>query len=122
MMKIQSRQGFHFHNLYYEILMQLGYAGIVAGSAFIAYAVIQIFSWLRRNPGVVSAYCAALAVMILSSQGQEIGLFSQFELYSYAFIVAVAYAASWSRQAADLQRGRVWRIRTPTLGRPARAA
>ncbi|WP_431272862.1 O-antigen ligase family protein [Dankookia sp. P2] len=103
-MHVASRSGFHFHNLYYDMLIQLGYPGIVLGLIMIAYALITVLGWVRRDPNEISGFFLGCLMMIVVTQWQEIGLFSLFDLTCFYFVICMGYAAKARRQDVRSQR------------------
>jgi len=105
-MRITARYGFHFHSLYYEVLIQLGYVGVAAGLLLVLRGVVAVVGWTRRSPDTYSGFFIACVLMVLAGQWQSNGLFSQFDPNCYLFLASAAYAANWCRQEAALRRMR----------------
>ncbi|WP_165943657.1 O-antigen ligase family protein [Roseicella aquatilis] len=107
---IAARQGFHFHSLYYETLINLGLVGVALGLLVICQATLAALRWARRSPDASNGLCLGVILLSLVMQVQTIGLFSQFDPSSYIFFTCAAYAIGWCRQETAVRQ----RLRLPS--------
>lgn len=92
MMKIESRAGFHFHNLYHELRIQLGIGGVVLGGITILHAMWLGMAWARRGRSFAAMFFLASLTTTVLSQWQSYDLFQQFGPLYFLFALAVGYA------------------------------
>lgn len=89
---INSRTGFHFHDLWLEIGVELGLIGIFIAAATVIAVVFNVWRWALRDPGPESCFFVGLVTLILLRTIGEVELFLQFNLTSLVFISAYCYA------------------------------
>ncbi len=89
---IPSHGGFHFHDLWLEIGVQLGLIGIFIAAATVIVVVFNVWRWALRDPGPESCFFVGFVTLILLRTVGEVELFSQFNLTSLIFISAYCYA------------------------------
>jgi exopolysaccharide production protein ExoQ len=94
---INSHYGFHFHNLWLEIGVELGVPGIVIAAATTLVVFFSVWRWALQNPGPESCFFAGLVTFILSLTVSEVELYSQFSMTSMLFLAAYCYADSAKR-------------------------
>lgn len=86
---IASRTGFHFHNFYYETLVELGYVGLIISVTVLGIISIAVLSWGIRSPGPESAFFCALMLFLWMRSYVELDLMGGFGLN--ALIVPAAW-------------------------------
>jgi len=109
----QARTGFHFHNLWYETAVQLGYVGVAVAFVTVSAATIEVGRWVLRSPKPESSFFFAFVVFTDVRTYLEVDLFGQFFFSWVLFLVAWSYA----RQARLKARGELRRS-GPTFPRP----
>ena len=72
--------GFHFHNLYYETTVELGWVGSLVLGATILATVINALAWQLRHPDAESAFFVALLAFLLLRMPVEVDLLFPFAL------------------------------------------
>jgi exopolysaccharide production protein ExoQ len=89
---IGSQTGFHFHDLWLEIGVELGLIGIFIAAATVIVVVFNVWRWALRDPGPESCFFVGFVTLILLRTVGEVELFLQFNLTSLVFISAYCYA------------------------------
>ena len=98
---VPSGSGFHFHNFYYETMVELGYTGLAVGVTMISLITVAVVAWGLRCPGPESAFfCAALLFFWMRSF-VELDLLGGFGLHAMILPTAWAYANRSSQQLAN---------------------
>jgi exopolysaccharide production protein ExoQ len=96
---VQSRAGFHFHNLYYETTVELGFLGLAALLLTLVPTYACTWAWGLRSPDATSGFFLAyLTFTILRSFG-EVELTFPFEFGPVLFGAAWVYSTSAARGA-----------------------
>lgn len=96
-MRIPTKFGFHFHSLYYEMLIELGYAGVAVASVLLIYVIVGSIKWAVRDPGPVSGFYFAFIVYILVTQAQAWDLYTVFQPWHFLFVTTFIYVRSPNR-------------------------
>jgi len=89
---IPSQSGFHFHDLWLEIGVELGLIGLFIAAATVISVVFNVWRWALRAPGPESCFFVGFVTLILLRTVGEVELFWQFNLTSLTFISAYCYA------------------------------
>jgi exopolysaccharide production protein ExoQ len=89
---ITGRTGFNFHNLWYEVAVELGYPGVFVAALTVTLVSIEVIRWVIRSPSAESCFFLAYVLFIDMRTVLEVDLFSQFSLTWVLFITAWAYA------------------------------
>ncbi|WKA30568.1 O-antigen ligase family protein [Bradyrhizobium roseum] len=89
---IHGHAGFHFHDLWLEVGVQLGLIGIFIAAMTVIIVVFNVWRWALRDPGPESCYFVGFVTLILLRTIGEVELFNQFNLTSLIFISAYYYA------------------------------
>ena len=92
-----AHYGYHFHDLWLEIGVELGVPGIVIAAATTLVVFFSVWRWALQNPGPESCFFAGLVTFILSLTVSEVELYSQFSMTSMLFLAAYCYADSAKR-------------------------
>jgi exopolysaccharide production protein ExoQ len=92
MFYIQGHAGFHFHDLWLEMGVELGLIGIFIAAATVIIVVFNVWRWALRDPGPESCYFVGFVTLMLLRTVGEVELFTQFNLTSLIFISAYYYA------------------------------
>lgn len=113
-MYVGNRMGFNFHNSFWELLVYLGYAGLVVFMviAAVSIAILFVRTMIRVQPAS-ALFCAFIVyeAMRFSFEAIPLGLFSHNVLLLYAAFAA-AFAAVGKPESADYSP-RHW-LRGPT--------
>lgn len=112
LLHIEGRYGFHFHSLYYELLVELGYAGVLVGGFAILVAAADSIRWLWLRLDGESAFAFSFLAFMLLVQLQGVDLFWLFDPWYFLFVV-------FARYAAQAVRARPGPARPVTPGVPA---
>jgi|HubBroStandDraft_5_1064220.scaffolds.fasta_scaffold13751_2 exopolysaccharide production protein ExoQ len=94
---IDNHYGFHFHDLWLEIGVELGVTGIVIAAATTLVVFFSVWRWALQNPEPESCFFAGFVTFILARTLGEVELFSQFSMTSMLFLAAYYYAVSAKR-------------------------
>jgi exopolysaccharide production protein ExoQ len=92
-----SAGGFHFHNLWYEMGVDLGYPGIVIALLTVLIVSARAVRWVVRAPSAESFFFLAFVMTIGLRSFLEVDIFSHFSLFSLIFIAAGYYARNADR-------------------------
>lgn len=92
MFYIHGHGGFHFHDLWLEIGVELGLIGVFIAAATVIVVVFNVWRWALRDPGPESCFFVGFVTLILLRTIGEVELFAQFNLTSLVFISAYYYA------------------------------
>ncbi|MBR1092284.1 O-antigen ligase family protein [Bradyrhizobium manausense] len=89
--RLTARSGFHFHNLFFEMLVELGWIG--ACSALIVMPpmiwVVAKWTWLRSSNA--AGYYLGLIISLCVVQFQDVNLFQVFSPWYALYLVAFYY-------------------------------
>ena len=94
MFYIYSHAGFHFHDLWLEIGVELGLIGIFIAAVTAIIVAFSVWRWALRDPGPESCFFVGFVTLIMLRTVGEVELFTQFNLTSLVFISAYCYAES----------------------------
>lgn len=94
MFYIYSHAGFHFHDLWLEMGVELGLIGIFIAAVTTIIVVFSVWRWALRDPGPESCFFVGFVTLIMLRTVGEVELFTQFNLTSLIFISAYCYADS----------------------------
>jgi exopolysaccharide production protein ExoQ len=114
----QSGAGFSFHNLYYEVAVELGAPGVIAGAIVILMTFFCSVQWLRLETSCDSIFFFSIVVFTLIIQIQGYDLFATFDPLYWAFSVAFLYSRNWNkwRVMEKPRRRQSLRLRAPLVG------
>lgn len=93
MFYIYGHAGFHFHDLWLEIGVELGLIGIFIAAVTTIIVVFSVWRWALRDPGPESCFFVGFVTLIMLRTVGEVELFTQFNLTSLIFMSAYCYAA-----------------------------
>jgi len=102
MFYIYGHAGFHFHDLWLEIGVELGLIGILIAAATTIIVVFNVWRWALRDPTPESCFFVGFVTLIMLRTVGEVELFAQFNLTSLIFISAYCYADG-ARTNPDVQ-------------------
>lgn len=97
-MRIPTRYGFHFHSLYYQTLIDLGYVGVCAAAIFISATVVGVGRWAIRSPDQNSGFYFAFVCFMLLQELQAVDLFLIFGPWYTVFIVGLCHSREHRRR------------------------
>ncbi len=90
--QIDTRAGFHFHNLYYETAVELGLLGVAALGLTLCLWFAAVLLWAVRRPGPESAFFAGLAAFYAMRLFVELDFLGPFSPGSFLLPLAWSYA------------------------------
>lgn len=92
-MHVASRSGFHFHSIYYEVLLSLGFVGVFLAFVYLACASVTAFRAARLMPGAVSGFYFCYILYMEITQVAGVNLFRIFDFGYFVFLVSAGMAA-----------------------------
>ena len=92
-----GHHGYHFHDLWLEIGVELGVPGIVIAAATTLFVFFSVWRWALHNPEPESCFFAGFVTFILFRTAGEVELYSQFNITTMLFFAAYCYADSAKR-------------------------
>jgi exopolysaccharide production protein ExoQ len=98
-----GRAGYHFHNLWYESGVELGYIGLGLALLTVAMTAIEVVRWVVRSPSPASCFFLGYVVFIILRSMVEVDLFGQFSFTVAIFLAAFVYARQ-SREQYETER------------------
>jgi exopolysaccharide production protein ExoQ len=98
--QLTGRGGFHFHSLWYEMGVDLGYIGIVMAFVALLTVAIRAFRWTVRAPSAESYFFLGYVMTVCMRSILEVELFSQFSISMILFIAAGYYARNEDRNVS----------------------
>jgi exopolysaccharide production protein ExoQ len=93
------RGGFHFHNLWLEIGVQLGWLGIGIAAVTVAAVSLRVIRWIVRSPDASSCFVFSAVIFILLRTYVEVDLFTQFSFPHVIFVASWVIARKGIMQA-----------------------
>jgi exopolysaccharide production protein ExoQ len=96
---IQSRAGFHFHNLYYQIAVELGLVGLLPFVLVMLLTCRAAAAWAFRQPDGPSAFFVAFCAFIVARSYVEVDVAYAFQFGTVVMAAAWVYAAPPRRSA-----------------------
>ncbi|SDR54560.1 exopolysaccharide production protein ExoQ [Rhizobiales bacterium GAS113] len=95
-----GRAGYHFHNLWYETGVELGYVGLLAALYTVISTSLEVWRWVIRTPNVASCFFLTYVIFIDMRTFVEVDLFGQYSFNWVLYLVSWAYArrARWPYQ------------------------
>jgi exopolysaccharide production protein ExoQ len=98
---IYTRTGFHFHDLWLEIGVELGLIGIFLAAGTVITVVFNVLRWVLRDPQPEGCFFLGFVAFVMLRTIGEVELFIQFALMPMIFLGAYYYAreanAAWDR-------------------------
>jgi exopolysaccharide production protein ExoQ len=91
---IDTRAGFHFHNLWLEIGVELGLLGIAIAFLTTLLVVVNVFQWMLNDPRPESCFFAGFVALVVFRTFGEAELYVQFYLVPMIFLAGYYYAVS----------------------------
>jgi exopolysaccharide production protein ExoQ len=89
---IYNRAGFHFHNLWLEIGVELGVLGIIIAAFTTIVILFNVVQWVLRDPQPDSCFFAGFVIFMTWRTLGEVELYSQFNLAFIIYIASYYYA------------------------------
>ncbi|WP_156634091.1 O-antigen ligase family protein [Methylobacterium sp. Leaf113] len=89
---VQSRMGFHFHNLFYQSQIDLGLFGLLIVATMLSWTFLMCYRWVYYSANITSVFYFSCATVMIVSQYQDIQLFGGFGTMSLLFTIAGVYA------------------------------
>jgi exopolysaccharide production protein ExoQ len=91
---IYNHVGFHFHDLWLEMGVELGLIGILIAVVTTLIVFLSVIRWALRDPGPESCFFAGFVTFVVSRTFGEVELYVQFSLIPMIFIAGYYYAVS----------------------------
>ena len=91
--QIESRAGFHFHNLYYETAVELGELGVAVMAAMLLGAGFVAVRLALRSPGPEAAFLCALVIFYAIRVFVELDFLDPFSPGSFLLPVIWVYGS-----------------------------
>jgi exopolysaccharide production protein ExoQ len=98
-----ARAGYHFHNLWYQSGVDLGYVGLGLALLTVAVTAIEVMRWVVRSPTATSCFFLGYVIFIILRSMLEVDLFAQFSLTGAMFLAAFVYARQ-SRERYEAEK------------------
>ena len=92
--------GINFHNLWYEMGVQLGYVGFVMTILIVFLTNMQVIRWVIRDPTTPSCFFFSFVIFADIRSFLETELLGAFSLTATLFIVSWSYGRQANRQHA----------------------
>ena len=89
---INSHAGFHFHDLWLEIGVELGLIGILIAAGTTLVVLFSVWRWVLHDPRPESCFFVGFVTFMVSRTFGEVELYGQFGLTTMIFIAAYYYA------------------------------
>lgn len=91
---IAAKSGFHFHNLFVQGFIDLGFAGVAVLAALMATALIQSLRSVWRESSAESFYCFGVAFIFLVRAVVEVDLMGPFGIGPLLFLPIIPMLAA----------------------------
>ncbi|RFB75513.1 O-antigen ligase family protein [Methylovirgula sp. 4M-Z18] len=91
---VDSRTGFHFHNLYYEVRVEMGLVGVLVWGTFMASTVIACLIRVLREPSPSTAFFIGFTLFTLARMWLEVEMMGPFDLAPILFAIGWTYATA----------------------------
>jgi exopolysaccharide production protein ExoQ len=101
--KIANRTGFHFHDLYYEVTVELGFAGLAAIVYTLAAYTIRTVRQTLGKPGPQTGFLLAICLFLLARSGIEVDLTYPMGTVAILFPMLLTRFGTVSRRVAKVQ-------------------
>ena len=98
-----GRAGYHFHNLWYQSGVDLGYIGLGLAFLTVTITAIEVIRWVVRSPSPASCFFLGYVIFIILRSMLEVDLFAQFSLTGAIFLAAFVYARQ-SREQYEAEK------------------
>ena len=100
--QLTGRGGFNFHNLWFDMGVQLGYLGIAISLVTVLIVSARVFRWVVRTPSAESLFFLGFMMIVDMRSLLESELFSQFSL-SWVIVIVAGYYARYAQRTASVQ-------------------
>jgi exopolysaccharide production protein ExoQ len=97
-----ARGGYHFHNLWYQSAVDLGYIGLGLAILTIAITAIEVVRWVVRSPSPTSCFFLGFVLFMILRSMLEVDLFAQFSPTGAIFVAAFVYSRQ-SREQYEME-------------------
>jgi exopolysaccharide production protein ExoQ len=101
---VDTRSGFTFHNLFLELMVEIGLPGVVCGSATLTGTFLSVVRWMRTDTSSEAIFFFCMGVFLIIMQMLATSLFEVFDPWNAAFSLALIY--SRTRGYAPVRRMR----------------
>jgi exopolysaccharide production protein ExoQ len=96
--KIKTRTGFHFHNLYYQTEVELGYCGFAALLGMLCISVVTSAGAAFTRPGNESACLFGILLFFVMRSFLEIDVLYPFTVGQYLWSAVLVYSLPLPRR------------------------
>jgi exopolysaccharide production protein ExoQ len=96
---LPGRGGFNFHNLWYEMGVELGYVGIASALVTLLVVSVRVVRWVVRQPSPEAMFFLGYVMIINMRSLLEVEILSQFSLPWVILLVAGYYARYATRNS-----------------------
>ena len=100
--QLTGRGGFNFHNLWFDMGIQLGYLGIAISLVTLLIVSARVFRWVVRTPSAESLFFLGFMMIVDMRSILESEIFSQFSL-SWVIVIVAGYYARYAQRTASVQ-------------------
>jgi exopolysaccharide production protein ExoQ len=99
-----GKTGFHFHNLWYEVGVELAFPGLILAAITMAITTLEVLRWVVRSGATESCFFLGFVMFVDIRSVLEVDIFSQFSCVWVTYVAAWAYARN-SRRALVADAG-----------------
>ncbi|NEU14465.1 O-antigen ligase family protein [Methylobacterium sp. BTF04] len=92
MLHIDSRSGFHFHNIYYQFSIELGVLGVILLVFYQIFILRDMAKSVLDQPNAISAFQAAFVIFLTIEEFQGVALFQTFSPLFFTCVACVTFA------------------------------
>lgn len=96
---IQNRAGFHFHNIWMDISVQLGLVGAVLLTSLYGIALVSLLAWNWRDRTPTSSFFVVIVLLLLARGYFEVDMPVQFQPGTVLFFMALVIGIDRWRRA-----------------------
>jgi exopolysaccharide production protein ExoQ len=105
MFGITAKSGFHFHNMFLQVAVDLGVVGLFVFTATLIWVLVRTArTVLYLRPGAEQMFAIAVLIYTLLRTPIEVGLFSQFQLESMLLCLTWIYLEAPRRPSLLMRR------------------
>jgi exopolysaccharide production protein ExoQ len=93
-----ARGGYNFHNLWYQLGVDLGYIGLGLALLTVAITAIEVVRWVVHSASATSCFFLGYVIFIILQSTVEVTIFGQWSLTGAIFLAAFVYARQSRKQ------------------------
>jgi exopolysaccharide production protein ExoQ len=110
-----------FHNLWYQLGVDLGYIGLGLGLLTVAITAIEVVRWVVRSASPTSCFFLGYVIFVILRSAVEAELFVQFSATGAIFLAAFVYARQSRERYETEGRIRMGEVEEKSAVRPSLA-